>query len=61
VFGPGPLTPGQGPPVPGPGAPVLPGAHVQVRCGGRFVEGLGGTPDEAVRDALDKLEGISAS
>jgi hypothetical protein len=57
VFGPGPVTPGQGPPTTGPGAPALPGAHVQIRCGRRFVEGLGGTPDEAVRDALGKLEG----
>jgi hypothetical protein len=57
VFGPGPVTRGQGPPIGGEGVEAMPGAHVQVRCGHRFVEGLGGTPDEAVRDALAKLEG----
>jgi hypothetical protein len=57
VFGPGPVTRGQGPPTAGEATEAMPGSHVQVRCGGRFVEGLGGTPDEAVRDALAKLEG----
>ena len=57
VFGPGPMTPGETAPIEGPGTPALPGSHVQIRCGHRFVEGLGGTPDEAVRDAIAKLEG----
>lgn len=57
VFGPGPMTPGETAPTEGAGTPALPGSHVQIRCGHRFVEGLGGTPDEAVRDAIAKLEG----
>jgi len=54
VIGPGPVRPGQSPPTPG--APVaMPGAHVQIGDGTRLIEGLGGTADEAVRDALAKL------
>jgi hypothetical protein len=34
-----------------------PGVHVQIGCGSRLVEGFGATPDEAVSDALTKLEG----
>jgi hypothetical protein len=56
VMGPGPVTRGQGPPA-GPVREPLPGSHVQIRCGERFVEGLGGTPDEAVWDAIEKLRG----
>jgi hypothetical protein len=56
VFGPGPMTPGETPPTADPANP-MPGMHVQVRCGHRFVEGLGGTAEEAVRDALAKLGG----
>lgn len=56
IIGPGPMTAGQGPPVE-PAREPLPGSHVQIRCGDRFVEGLGGTPDEAVWDALAKLRG----
>jgi hypothetical protein len=56
VFGPGPMTPGQTTPTPD-AATRTPGMHVQIRCGHRFVEGLGATADEAVSDALAKLEG----
>jgi len=34
---------------------VLPGHHVQVGAGARWVEGFGGTPLEALRDAQGKL------
>jgi hypothetical protein len=60
VIGPGAMTPGQTPPA-GPVREPLPGSHVQIRCGERFVEGFGGTPDEAVRDAIAKLDGIDVS
>jgi hypothetical protein len=33
--------------------------HVQIGCGSRFVEGFGATADEAVSDALTKLEGYT--
>jgi hypothetical protein len=56
VTGPGPVTAGQSPPAE-PVREPLPGSHVQIRCGHRFVEGLGGTPEEAVWDALAKLRG----
>jgi hypothetical protein len=56
VTGPGPMTIGETPPA-GPIANPMPGMHVQVRAGHRLVEGLGGSADEAVRDALGKLEG----
>jgi hypothetical protein len=56
VFGPGPMTRGETTPTPDAAEP-MPGMHVQVRCGHRFVEGLGGSAEEAVRDALVKLEG----
>jgi hypothetical protein len=55
VIGPGPVTAGETPPA-GPVAHPMPGMHVQIRAGHRFIEGLGGTADEAVRDALGKLE-----
>lgn len=55
VIGPGPVTPGETPPA-GPVARPMPGMHVQIRAGHRFVEGFGGTADEAVTDALGKLE-----
>ena len=56
VFGPGPMTRGETTPTAEAGEPLA-GMHVQVRCGHRFVEGLGGTAEEAVRDALAKLGG----
>ena len=34
--------------------------HVQIGCGSRFVEGFGATADEAVSDALAKLDGYPA-
>jgi hypothetical protein len=55
VIGPGPVTAGETPPA-GPVAQPMPGMHVQIRAEHRFVEGFGGTADEAVRDALGKLE-----
>lgn len=36
--------------------PGLAGFHVQVGAGSRWVQGYGGTPGEAVRDAVAKLE-----
>jgi hypothetical protein len=57
VFGPGPTTPGETTPTPD-ARVVGPGMHMQIAdAGGRFVEGFGGTADEAARDALAKLEG----
>jgi len=55
IIGPSGVAPGDTPPTghdPTAGA----GSHVQIRRGSRFIEGFGGTPDEAVRDALGKLE-----
>ena len=56
VFGPGPMTPGETTPTPD-AAVTGPGMYVQIRCGHRFVEGIGATADEAVADGLRKLEG----
>ena len=56
VFGPGPVTPGQTTPTPD-ARTTLPGMHVQIRCAHRFVEGFGATADEAVADAIAKLDG----
>lgn len=56
VFGPGPVTPGATTPTPD-AARTLPGMHVQIACGSRMVEGFGRTADEAVTDALMKLDG----
>lgn len=36
--------------------PGLAGYHVQVGAGSRWVQGYGGTPGEAVRDAAAKLQ-----
>lgn len=55
IIGPGPVTAGATPPAE-PVAEPMPGMHVQIRAGHRFVEGFGGTADEAVRDAVGKLE-----
>ena len=54
IVGPGPMTQGETPPAEGTTA-ATPGVHVQIVRGHRMVEGLGGTADEAVRDALGKL------
>ncbi len=54
VFGPDPVTPGNTPPTPDTQVP-LPGMHVHLVRGGRFVEGFGGTADEALMDAILKL------
>jgi hypothetical protein len=56
VIGPGPMTQGQTSPTPDAADP-MPGMHVQIRHGSRFVEGFGATADEALRDAAVKLEG----
>jgi hypothetical protein len=56
VFGPGPMTPGETTPTPDTATP-MPGSHVQIRAGHRLIEGFGATGDEALRDALMKLEG----
>ena len=56
VIGPGPVTPGETSPTPD-AQITLPGMHVQIALGGRFVEGFGASADEAVRDAMRKLEG----
>jgi hypothetical protein len=59
VIGPGPVSTTVATPTPD--APAGAGMHVQIGCGSRFVEGFGGTKDEAVSDALDKLEGYSVT
>ena len=56
VFGPGPVSFSESVPRPDP-ADAGPGVHVQIGCGSRFVEGYGATADEAVSDALAKLDG----
>jgi hypothetical protein len=56
VFGPGPVSFSESVPRPDP-SDAGPGMHVQIGCGSRFVEGFGGTADEAVSDALAKLDG----
>jgi len=56
VFGPGPVSFSESVPRSAP-LDEGPGMHVQIGCGSRFVEGYGATADEAVRDALAKLEG----
>jgi hypothetical protein len=35
----------------------MPGQHIQIVCGHRMVDGFGATAEEAVADALAKLEG----
>lgn len=55
VIGPSGVAPGDTPPTADQQAAGA-GSHVQIRRGSRFVEGFGGTPDEAVRDALGKLQ-----
>ena len=59
VFGPGPVSFSESVPRAEP-AEAGPGMHVQIGCGSRFVEGFGATPDEAVSDALAKLDGYPA-
>ncbi len=56
VFGPGPVSRTESVPRPDP-AEAGAGMHVQIGCGSRFVEGFGATADEAVSDALAKLDG----
>jgi hypothetical protein len=56
VFGPAPVSFSESVPREDP-ADAGPGMHVQIGCGSRFVEGFGATADEAVSDALTKLEG----
>lgn len=56
VIGPGPVTPGETSPTPD-AQITMPGMHVQIALGSRFVEGFGASADEAVRDAVTKLEG----
>lgn len=56
VFGPGPVTKGSTTPTADDDA-TSPGMHVQIAQGSRLVEGFGGTPDEAMGDALVKLPG----
>ncbi|MDX6556063.1 MAG: hypothetical protein QOD86_2258 [Miltoncostaeaceae bacterium] len=58
VFGPGPVSFSESMPR-GDAAHAGPGMHVQIGCGNRLVEGFGATPDEAVSDALTKLEGYT--
>jgi hypothetical protein len=60
VIGPGPVTPGETAPT-ADARITLPGMHVQIALGSRFVEGIGASADEAVRDALDKLAGYEAT
>lgn len=54
VHGPAPISRTEAMATPGK-TDVLPGHHVQVAAGGRWVEGFGGTPLEALRDAQGKL------
>ena len=56
VFGPGPVSFSESVPRTE-AADAGPGMHVQIGCGSRFVEGFGATADEAVSDALAKLDG----
>jgi hypothetical protein len=56
IYGPGPVTPGATTPTPD-DAQALPGMHVQMVHGSRIVDGFGVTAEDAVRDALIKLEG----
>ena len=56
VMGPGPVSFTESVPRADP-AEAGPGMHVQIGCGSRFVEGYGATADEAVSDALAKLDG----
>jgi hypothetical protein len=55
VFGPGPVTRGATTPTED-AADTFPGSHVQIACGSVMVEGFGATLDEAVTDALMKLD-----
>ena len=59
VMGPGPVSFSESVPRADP-ADAGPGMHVQIGCGSRFVEGFGATADEAVSDALAKLDGYPA-
>jgi hypothetical protein len=60
VFGPGPVSFSESVPRADP-ALAGPGMHVQIGCGSRFVEGFGATADEAVSDALTKLDGYEVT
>ena len=59
VMGPGPVSFTESVPR-ADAAEAGPGMHVQIGCGSRFVEGFGATADEAVSDALSKLDGYPA-
>jgi hypothetical protein len=54
VFGPAPMSRTQPMATPDVTDP-LPGVHVQLGAGGRWVQGFGGTAREALDDALRKL------
>jgi hypothetical protein len=56
IHGPGPVTQGGTTPTPDAKDP-LPGMHVQMVHGSRIVDGFGVTAEQAVQDALIKLEG----
>ena len=56
VFGPGPVTRGETTPT-ADAADTFAGSHVQIACGSLMIEGFGASPDEAVTDALMKLDG----
>jgi hypothetical protein len=56
IHGPGPVTRGATTPTPG-AADTFPGMHVQVIRGSRIVDGFGASAEDAVADALVKLEG----
>jgi hypothetical protein len=60
IFGPGPVSFSESVPRSDP-AQAGPGMHVQIGCGSRFVEGFGATADEAVSDALAKLDGYEVT
>ncbi len=56
IHGPGPVTRGATTPT-ADAADTMPGMHVQVVHGSRIVDGFGATAEEAVQDALVKLDG----
>jgi hypothetical protein len=56
IHGPGPVTRGATTPTPG-AADTFPGMHVQMIHGSRIVDGFGASAEDAVADALVKLEG----
>jgi hypothetical protein len=58
IQGPGPVTPGATTPTKDDSNPG-PGMHVQIVHGSRMVDGFGITGDQAVQDAITKLDGDS--